>query len=257
MRHSLSKTMVWLCSGSVGVQVRPGWLGLPVRAKFAQAVAIFLRQRLRLGRVAGALFAALGVVEAEGQLGGVPRAGVFQHRRLPGEVVRVDRRRLLLVLQLGHASPRCCASTAHSAPAAAHIRQRPDALLRMRLLHGGDQRGGLLVAIDFGESGVPLALRWGGERMLLPSSLTEPISMGTFFEISGAASRNDRMLMTVPSTRGHQPARGGPAAADAMPRPRRIHLGRDGVAGRDQLGPLHLLQRGDVVASQCPSSLTT
>ena len=42
MRHSLSQTMVWLRSGSVGIHVNPGWLGFPVRAKFAHAVAIFL-----------------------------------------------------------------------------------------------------------------------------------------------------------------------------------------------------------------------
>ena len=41
MRHALSQTMVLLLSGPVGVQVKPGWLGLPVAAKFAQAVAIF------------------------------------------------------------------------------------------------------------------------------------------------------------------------------------------------------------------------
>ena len=46
--------------------------------------------------------------------------------------------------------------------------------------------------------------------MRLPSSLTEPISMGTFFEISGAASENDRMVMMRPSTLGLQPGRGGP-----------------------------------------------
>src|SRR5690242_19770210 len=32
--------MVWQCVGSLAVQVRPGWLGLPVRAKFTHAVAI-------------------------------------------------------------------------------------------------------------------------------------------------------------------------------------------------------------------------
>src|SRR5665213_2869786 len=42
MRHSLSHTMVWLRSGSDGVHVSPGWLGLPVRAKLAHAFAIFL-----------------------------------------------------------------------------------------------------------------------------------------------------------------------------------------------------------------------
>ena len=41
MQLSLSQTMVLLVSGSVGSQVSPGWLGLPVRAKFAQALAIF------------------------------------------------------------------------------------------------------------------------------------------------------------------------------------------------------------------------
>src|ERR1017187_7915887 len=41
MRQRLSNTMVGQRTGSVGVQVNPGWLGLPVRAKFAQAVAIF------------------------------------------------------------------------------------------------------------------------------------------------------------------------------------------------------------------------
>ena len=42
MRHWLSQTMVWLRSGSDGVQTRPGWLGFPVLAKFDHAVAIFL-----------------------------------------------------------------------------------------------------------------------------------------------------------------------------------------------------------------------
>ena len=74
MRQSLSKTMVWQRVGSLGVHANPGWLGLPVRAKLAQAVAISCRQRLRLGRVAGALFAALGVIEAERELGRVPCA---------------------------------------------------------------------------------------------------------------------------------------------------------------------------------------
>src|SRR6185437_14151912 len=42
MRHSLSNTMVLFVSGSVGSQVKPGWLGFPVRAKLAHALAIFL-----------------------------------------------------------------------------------------------------------------------------------------------------------------------------------------------------------------------
>jgi hypothetical protein len=38
MRRSLSQTMVLLLSGSVGVQVKPGWLGFPVLAKLAHVL---------------------------------------------------------------------------------------------------------------------------------------------------------------------------------------------------------------------------
>ncbi len=41
MRHWLSNTIVWHRAGSLGVHANPGWLGLPVRAKFTQAVLIF------------------------------------------------------------------------------------------------------------------------------------------------------------------------------------------------------------------------
>jgi hypothetical protein len=68
--------------------------------------------------------------------------------------------------------------------AAAHVRQRANALLRMRLLHGGDQRGCLGFAIEALASVACHSASVGLESMLLPSSLTEPISMGMFFEIS-------------------------------------------------------------------------
>src|SRR5688572_32807876 len=48
--------------------------------------------------------------------------------------------------------------------------------------------------------------------MRLPSSLVEPINSGTCFEISGAASKNERMLTILPSTHGDQPTRGVPGA---------------------------------------------
>ena len=206
MRHSLSNTMVLPVSGSDGFHVSPGWLGLPVRAKFAHAVAIFFRQRLRLRRVAGALLAALGVVEAEGEFGSMPCARILQHGRLPGEVVRVDRRGLLSCFSL---AMRATLLRMASALDRGHrtVRQRADALFRMRLLHGGDQRGCLGFAVRSGEGGMPL--RFGRARdILLPSSLTEPISIGTSFEISGAASWNDRTLMMRPSSVGPQPTRG-------------------------------------------------
>src|ERR1700727_2607207 len=46
----------------------------------------------------------------------------------------------------------------------------------------------------------------------LPSSLTEPTSIGTFFEISGALSKKERMLIIFPSTQGDHPTRGVPCA---------------------------------------------
>ena len=79
--------------------------------------------------------------------------------------------------------------------------------------------------------------------MRLPSSLTEPISIGTFFEISGAASKKDRMVMTRPSTVGPQTdARSGCARrpGSAHRAAARVHLGRDGIADLIQLGPFHL-----------------
>jgi hypothetical protein len=58
--------------------------------------------------------------------------------------------------------------------------------------------------------------------MRLPSSLTEPMSIGTSREIAGAPSKNDRIVTTRPSTLGPQPTRGadpgggiGPADASA------------------------------------------
>ena len=106
---SLSKTIVWQRSGSVGSQVKPGWLGLPVRAKVGPGRGHLLGQRLRLRRVASALFAALGVVEAEGELGGVPCARILQHGRLPGEVVRDRPARLSGRASAWPCARRCCA----------------------------------------------------------------------------------------------------------------------------------------------------
>ena len=45
--------------------------------------------------------------------------------------------------------------------------------------------------------------------MEFPSSLTEPMSIGTFLEISGAPSKKERIVMVRPSTLGPQPTRGG------------------------------------------------
>src|ERR1051325_8620032 len=48
----------------------------------------------------------------------------------------------------------------------------------------------------------------GRELIRLPSSLTLPISRGTFFEISGATSWKERTVTILPSTVGDQPTRG-------------------------------------------------
>src|SRR5690554_1309924 len=52
----------------------------------------------------------------------------------------------------------------------------------------------------------------GRSDMRLPSSVTDPMSIGTCFDTSGAASKNDRMLMIFPSTHGDQPAGEVPGA---------------------------------------------
>jgi hypothetical protein len=49
------------------------------------------------------LLATFGIVKAESQLGGVPRARFLEHRRLPGEIIREYRRGIQVVLHFGHA----------------------------------------------------------------------------------------------------------------------------------------------------------
>ena len=86
---------------------RPGQAGLAGVAgagKISPGPGHLFGQRLRFRGVAGTLFAAFGVVEAEGQFGGVPRPGILHHGRLPGEEVGKDRRAVLVVLQFGHPS---------------------------------------------------------------------------------------------------------------------------------------------------------
>ena len=154
-----------------------------MRAKLAQAVAICLGQRLRLGRVAGSLLAALGVVEAEGELGSMPRAGnVIQHGRLPGKVVR-DRPALPFV----HASAwPCAAQLLRMARGPARRRKEacecffPDAPFSSRRSGRWPCHRHRLQSRWHAT-----APRWGENGHPLPSSLTEPIIMGTFFETSG------------------------------------------------------------------------
>src|ERR1022692_1261403 len=62
----------------------------------------------------------------------------------------------------------------------------------------------------------------GLEDMRLPSSLTEPISIGTFLEISGAGSKKERTVTTLPSTVGPIPTRGVDPAGEPIPRVRGI-----------------------------------
>ena len=62
----------------------------------------------------------------------------------------------------------------------------------------------------------------GLEDILFPSSLTEPMSIGTSFVSSGAASKNDLIVMMRPSTVGAEPTRGGaPGAGGPKKKPRK------------------------------------
>ncbi len=49
MRLVVSNTIVLQRWGSVGVQLKPGWLGLPVRAKLAHAVDMVRATRCASG----------------------------------------------------------------------------------------------------------------------------------------------------------------------------------------------------------------
>src|SRR5450631_164912 len=60
----------------------------------------------------------------------------------------------------------------------------------------------------------------GLEEYRMPSSLTLPISIGTFFEISGAPSKNDRTLIRRPSIVGDEPTLGPAPAAPGPAGPR-------------------------------------
>ena len=105
----------------------------------------------------------------------------------------------------------------------------------MRLLQCGDEGSRLVIAVCLRKVGMPLS-SVGRECIWLPSSLTEPISIGTFFEISGATSEKDRTLTILPSRVGDQPTRGGAGSKRAAcPAHRRIDLGDGGIAGSHQL----------------------
>src|SRR5207253_10768822 len=85
-----------------------------------------------------ALFAALGVIEAELKFGSVPCTSIFQHRRLPFEVVRVGWRGLKFILQPPHLHNIVThGETIQPRSAAAHVRQRANTLLRICLLERG------------------------------------------------------------------------------------------------------------------------
>src|ERR1017187_6002763 len=128
MRQWLSHTIVWHRVGSLGVQLKPGWLGLPVRAKFAQAVAIFLTS--------------------------VCASGV-----LPGEVVLVHRWSLLFVFQPDHAL-----DVIARADAIRTIGQEVNAPARVRLFLGGDEGCRLALSHAPGERDMPLRLGGPGRH---------------------------------------------------------------------------------------------
>jgi hypothetical protein len=103
IRRSLSQIIVLLVSGSVAVHFRPGILGSPVAAKEAQEAAIFYASTCASGVFPGSLFATLRIIEAELEVGCVPRARQsIENRALPSKVVSEGRRCVKLMLQFGH-----------------------------------------------------------------------------------------------------------------------------------------------------------
>ena len=95
----------------------------------------------------------------------------------------------------------------------------------------------------------------GLDDMRLPSSLTEPMSIGISLESSGAASKKERMVMMRPSIVGPIPTRG--VAAGVCPGGAEEFCGGGavdlvgGCRGRGiELGPFHFLQRSNIVGGQ-------
>ena len=80
VRHVASKTIVWHPSGVNGVHGKTRLAGITRTREVRPGGRHPSGQRLRLRTVTRPLRASRGIVEAEGELGGVPRAGVLEHR---------------------------------------------------------------------------------------------------------------------------------------------------------------------------------
>ena len=160
MRHAVSKTIVGHRSGLNGVQGKPGWLGLPVRAKFAQAVAIFFASACASGPlpVPCAQRFVLSKQKASSAVCHAPASSSIGDCHVKYHVNTGAA--FCSVLHRGHARHVVAHGEAVQPAAAAHVRQRPDALLRMRLLQRRDQRRGLGLAVVLRQGGKPLRLRW-------------------------------------------------------------------------------------------------
>ena len=87
MRQTSSKTIVWPRAGSNGAHGKPGWLGLPVRAKLAQAVA--MQEAGRLTKIPG-----IGKKTAERLLlelkDKLPKSGALGSVASPGAAAEPD-----------------------------------------------------------------------------------------------------------------------------------------------------------------------
>ena len=156
-------------------------------------------QCLRLRCVASPLLAALCVVKAKSQFGSMPRAcDTVEHRRLPGEVIRKHGRAFLVSFQSLPCASRYCADQLPAPHKTACECSSPDAPF------SSPRSAQLPLSRPYCERG------WRATRLLsgagdirLPSSLTEPINIGTFFEISGAH----------PVERAHRDRHGRPESA--------------------------------------------
>ncbi len=178
----------------------------------------------------------------------MPGARVFQHRRLPGEIPKERGRPLLSIFHAGHADGVVADVEGVQSAAVAHVGQRADALLRVRLLHRRNQRRGLGFAVASGQGGPPLVLRRPGTHAVpffahrAEQHRYVPGYRGGVLEErlhrdDAAVERRPPAYARLLRSRGRDRSmhpHGG------------VHRRRHGAPHPVQPGPFHLLQLGDI-----------
>ena len=190
--------------GSLGFQFKPGWLGLPLRAKFAHAVAIFFASAC-----ASVVFPSPACTfwccRSRMQLRSMPCASnVLQHRRLPSKEILERRRALLARVSASPCASHCCAlQPAHA------VGKRGGLLFSgcACFIAAIDAAGLVLITIVFARSRATPP-PGASQSNACPPRSPMPIITGTFFETSGAQVMERPDVDDASVHRGRPPTRG-------------------------------------------------